>query len=87
MTSLKVSRTEGEALPEIAAILARGVLAQRRRLMRPEVLPIPSKAELSESPRLSRCSRPRRVIRCSVSESRRNRLEVSTNTRPTVHAG
>ena len=87
MTSLKVSRTEGEALPEIAAILARGVLAQRQRLKRPEVLPVPRKAELLESPRLSRRGRSRRVIRRPVSESVRNRLEVSTNTRPTVHAG
>ncbi len=87
MTSLKEFRTEGDALSEIAAILARGVLAQRQRLKRPEVLPVPRKSELSESPRLSRRGRARRVIHRPVSESGRNRLEVSVHCRPTVHAG
>lgn len=87
MSSLKVFRTESEALPQIAAILARGVLALRQRMKRPEVLPIPSKAEISELPRLSRRGGPRRVIRRPVSESGRNRLEVSAHSRPTVHAG
>ena len=87
MTSSNVFKTEGEALPQIAAILARGVLALRQRMKRPEVLPIPSKAEISELPRLSPRGRPRRVIRCPVSESGRNRLEVSAHSRLTVHAG
>ena len=87
MTSLKVFRTEGEALQEIAAILARGVLALRQHGRRLETLPVPIHEELSVSPRLSRRDRPRRVIRRSASESVRNRLEVPTHTRPTVHAG
>ena len=87
MSSLKVFQPEDEALSQIAAILARGVLAQWQRLKRPEVLPIPCKAELSESSRLSRRDRQRRVIRRPLSESGRNRLEVSVHSRPTVHAG
>ncbi len=87
MTSMKEFRTEGDALPQIAAILARGVLAQMQRPKRPEVLPIPRTSELSELNRLSRRDRPRRVIRRPVSESGRNRLEVSAHSRPTVHAG
>ena len=87
MSSLKVFQPEDEALSQIAAILARGVLAQWQRLKRPEVLPVPRKAEMSESPRRSRRGRSRRVIRRSVSESGKNRLEVSPHSRPTVHAG
>ncbi len=87
MSGLKVFSSEGGVLPEIAAILAKGVLAHWQRMKRSEVLPIPRKAELSEMPRLSRRDRPRRVIRRPVAESGRNRLEVSVHSRPTVHAG
>ena len=87
MSSLKVFSSEGGVLPEIAAILAKGVLAHWQRMKRSEVLPIPRKAELSESPRLSRRGRSRRVIRRPIAESGRNRLEDPTNSRPTVHAG
>ena len=87
MSSLKVFQPEDEALSQIAAILARGVLAQWQRLKRPEVLPVPRNAEMSESPRLSRRGRSRRVIRRPIAESGRTRLEDPTNSRPTVHAG
>ena len=87
MSNMKVFRTEGDVRPQIAAILARGVLALRQCIQRPEVSPIPRTSELSELNRLSRRGRSRRVIRRSVSESGRNRLEVPTHSRPTVHAG
>ncbi len=76
-----------EVRTQIAALLAKGVLALRQRNKRPEVLPVPSKAAMSALPRLSQRDRPRRVIRRLVSESGRNRLEVSAHSRPTVHAG
>ena len=72
---------------QIASLLAKGVLAHWQRMKRSEVLPIVMKADVAESPRLSRRDRPRRVIRRPVAESRRNRLEVSAHSRPTVHAG
>lgn len=87
MSRLNVFRTEGDALLEIASLLTKGVLAHWQRMKHTEVLPIPRKTELSESPRLSRRDRPRRVIRRPISESGRNRLEVSVHSRPTVHAG
>jgi hypothetical protein len=72
---------------QIASILAKGVLAYWQRMRRPEVLPVPSKDEMAESSRLSRCGRSRRIIHRPLSESGRNRLEVSVHSRPTVHAG
>lgn len=72
---------------QIAALLAKGVLAHWQRMRRPEVLPTPSQVEMAESPRPTRRSRPRRVIHRPLSESGRNRLEVSGHSRPTVHAG
>lgn len=84
MSSLKVFRTEGEALPEIATILAKGVLAHLQRLKHSQPLPIVKKADELSPPRRDR---PRRVIRRAVSESGPNRLEVSVHSRPTVHAG
>ena len=87
MSNFKVFRNEADALQEIAALLARGVLALRQRMKRPEVLPVPRKAELSESPRLSRRGSTRRVVRRRVSDSGPRRLEVPTDSRPTVHAG
>ena len=84
MSSSKVFRTEGEALPEIAAILAKGVLAHLQRFKRSQPLPIVKKADESSSPLRIR---PRRVIRRAVSESGPNRLEVPSETRPSVCAG
>ena len=72
---------------QIAALLAKGVLTYWQRMKRSEVLPIPSEVEVPHSPRRSRCGRPRRVIHRPLSESGRNRLEVSVHSRPTVHAG
>jgi hypothetical protein len=72
---------------QIAALLAKGVLTYWQRAKRSEVLPVPSEAEVSQPLRRSRRGRPRRVIHRPVSESGRNRLEVSVHSRPTVHAG
>ena len=72
---------------QIASILAKGVLVYWQRMRRPEVLPVPIKDETAETSRLSRRGRPRRVIHRPLSESGRNRLEVSGHSRPTVHAG
>ncbi len=76
-----------DVLTQIASLLAKGVLAHCQRMKRSEVLPVRRKVELSASPRLSRRSQSRRVIRRVVSESGRNGLEVSVHSRPTVHAG
>jgi hypothetical protein len=72
---------------QIASILAKGVLAHWQRTKRSEVLQVPMDVELSKSPRQTRRDRPRRVIHRPLSESGRNRLEVSVHSRPTVHAG
>jgi hypothetical protein len=72
---------------QIASILARGVLAHWQRMKRSEVLPVPSDVEVPQLPRRSKRDRPRRIIHRPLSESGRNRLEVSVHSRPTVHAG
>jgi hypothetical protein len=72
---------------QIAALLAKGVLTYWQRAKRSEVLPVPSEVEVARSPRPTRRDRPRRVIHRPLSESGRNRLEVSGHSRPTVHAG
>lgn len=71
---------------QIAALLAKGVLTYWQRAKRSEVLPVP-KVEVEQTHRRTRRGRPRRVIHRPLSESGRNRLEVSGHSRPTVHAG
>ena len=72
---------------QIAALLAKGVLAHWQRMKRSDVLPVQRDVEVARSTRPTRCGRPRRVIHRPLSESGRNRLEVSVHSRPTVHAG
>ncbi len=87
MSSLKVFQPEGEALSQIAAILAKGVLAQWQRGRRPETLPVPVINESSVLPRPFRPERESRTARRRIPRTSRRSLEVSTNSRPTVHAG
>ena len=87
MLKTNVLEAEGDVRQEIAAILAKGVLAYLQRFRRSEVLPMAKSGNASESPRPSRRTGPRRLIRRAVSESGPNRLEVPSETRPTVHAG